>query len=385
MNRTSGSRLERISRDLLEPFVRKALESPDVSITEWEYRILKGDWASPKGIICRIFGRGTQHAQEVSWSVFLKVPSPAQSHRDPLHREPFQRELLLYQSGILDSLPEGIAAPRLLGVVEHPDDEPWMWIEDVAGAEALKWPLERFRLAGYHFGLLQGGFLAGAPLPDPPWMDTTGWLRPKLAQAFRRTRPILEKFKTHPLTKRLYDSQFGQGVRRLWSERAIFVEALERMPRSLCHGDFCYPNLFARRLPDGEDQTVVVDWQYSGWRQIGGDMAGLIADSSVIPVRRKAAEPEEFAGMMLEAYLSGLRDAGWKGDPRIARFACIATLALPWSLNLLCSLDGGVLRQPLCEENRPQLEQKLDEYVRNQEFLLELAEEARGLLEIVGL
>jgi len=158
---------------------------------------------------------------------------------------------------------------------------------------------------------------------------------------------------------------------------------LDRMPRSLCHGDFCYPNLFARRLADGGDQTVVIDWQYAGRRQIGGDMAGLIADSSILPVRRKAAEPEEFSEMILESYLSGLRAAGWTGDPRIARFACIATLALPWSINLLSSLNGGILAQPLSDESRPQLAEKLEQYAHRQRFLLALAAEARGLLEVV--
>lgn len=98
-------------------------------------------------------------------------------------------------------------------------------------------------------------------------------------------------------------------------------------------------------------------------------------------INREVLEP--FVRQALEAYLSGLREAGWEGDLRIAQFACLATLALPWSLNLLCSLDGWVLRQPLGQENRPQLEQRLDEYARNQRFLLALAEQARGLLDIV--
>lgn len=379
----SPSRLDRINGEVLKPFVREALEAPDVRVTEWDHRVVKGDWASPKGITCRIFGRGTQQAREVSWSLFLKVPSPPLAHPDPLRREPFQRELLLYRSGILDGLPEGIAAPRLLGVLEHADDEPWMWMEDVAGEESLRWPVERFGLAARHFGRLQGVFLAGAPLGDHRWLDISGRLRPALAKSFERAAPVLERFRTHPLTNRLRDTDIGTGLRRLWADREVFLDALDGMPRSLCHGDFCYPNLFARRLGDGADQTVVIDWQYSGRRQIGGDIAGLIADSSVIPVRRKAAEPEAFTEMVLEAYLSGLREAGWKGDMRIARFACLATLALPWSLNLLASLDGRVLRQPPGEENRLQLEQRLDEYVRNQSFLLALADQARGLLDIV--
>ena len=383
MNARNGSRLDRIDARLLTPLVRNALGSPDARITEWEHRVIKGDWTPPTGLVCRFFGRGAGPAGPVQWSLILKVPSPARLHPDVLRREPFQRELLLYRSGVLDNLPGGLAVPRLLGVMEHPGDEPWMWFEDVSGGESLHWPLKRFPLAAYHFGVMQGTFLAGAPLPDLPWMDISSRLGPQLARSFERVPPVLERFRAHPLANRLYDADLGRGVRELWADRAAFADALDRMPRSLCHGDFCYPNLFARRLADGGDQTVVIDWQYAGRRQIGGDMAGLIADSSILPVRRKAAEPEEFSEMILESYLSGLRAAGWTGDPRIARFACIATLALPWSINLLSSLNGGILAQPLSDESRPQLAEKLEQYAHRQRFLLALAAEARGLLEVV--
>ncbi|MBC8427771.1 phosphotransferase [bacterium] len=377
------SRLDKIDCDVLTPFVQKALESPNVRVTEWSLHVVKGDWTSSKRLVCRLFGRGKQEDDKVSWSIFLKVPNPTQTHLDVWHREPFQRELLLYQSGVLNNLPGGISAPRCLGVVEYADDEPWMWLEDIAGEPALQWPLERFKVAAHHFGILQGAFLAGASLPDYPWMDTSGWLRVKLANGAERIPLILERFQVHPLTKNLYNSEIGKRLRRLWADREVFFESLNRLPKSFCHGDFNYTNLFARRLPDGKEQTVAIDWQYSGFRQIGEDITGFIADSSIMPVRRKAAEPEDFTELILEGYLSGLEEGGWKGDKRIARFACLARLALPWSFNLLRELDHNVLCQPLCDENRPELWRKLDEYVRRQKFLLDLAEEARALLKIV--
>jgi len=107
------------------------------------------------------------------------------------------------------------------------------------------------------------------------------------------------------------------------------------------------------------------------------------ADSSIMPVRRKAAEPEVFTELILEGCLSGLKESGWKGDLRLVRFACLARLALPWSFNLLRSLNGGIFNQPLCEGNRSEMEMKLAEYVRRQSFLLKLSEEARELLGVV--
>jgi len=153
------------------------------------------------------------------------------------------------------------------------------------------------------------------------------------------------------------------------------------MPSSLCHGDFNYTNLFAPQGSVPDDRTFVVDWQYAGWRQIGSDITGLIADCSVAVARRKAAEPEEFLALVLPAWLEGLREAGWNADPAVPRFACLARLALPWTFNLLQGLNGGVLSKPLTPETKAGLEEKLEQYVRNQQFLLTLADEAGRILD----
>ena len=377
------SRLDKIDSEMLAPFVQKALGGRRVEITEWQCRTLKGDGTLAKRLVCRLLGRARLGEDETTWSIILKVPNPTPTHLDAWHREPFQREPLLYESGLLDALPGRLCAPRCLGVVEHADDEPWMWLEDVVGLPALEWPLERFGAAAYDLGVLQGAFLAGEPLPDVPWLDTTAWLHEKLAANAEPIPAVMERLAAHPLTRGLWQSRVGERVTRLWAGRAPFFDALSRVPRSLCHGDFNYTNLLARRSDRAEEQTVAVDWQYAGVRQMGGDIAGIIADSSILPVRRKAAEPEEFTELMLGGYLAGLRDAEWAGEPAIARFACIARLALPWSFNLLRSLDGQARRQSLCEDSRPRFQEHLAQYVRRQEFLLELAEEARALLPCV--
>jgi hypothetical protein len=153
------------------------------------------------------------------------------------------------------------------------------------------------------------------------------------------------------------------------------------MPQTLCHGDFCYPNAFDCRRSDGEIVTGVIDWQYAGIRQIGSDIAGFIADSSVIPVRRKAAEPEELMEIMLEEYLRGIEESGWKGDIRQVRFACLTYLALPWTFNQLPGLNARVLTQKPTAENRASMEQLVEKFRKPQEFLLDVMDEARRLMD----
>jgi len=376
------SRLAWLDAAALTPVVRSALGRADLAVTTWDCQVVKGE-ARPDGrLVCRISGRArTGGRDEVPWSVFLKVPNATHTHRDPWYREPFQREVLLYESGLLADLPGGIAAPRLLGLTRRADEEPWMWLQDVTGLPALQWPVERFAHLARQFGRMQGAFLAGRPLPDLPWLKADHWLRQQFLAGVEPTALAWERFCEHPLTRSLRRSDLGRRLADLWDRRERFLSALEAMPCSLGHGDFNYTNLFAPQEGDPDQRTFVVDWQYAGWRQIGRDIAGLIADCSVCVARRKAAEPEEFLALVLPAWLEGLREAGWDADPDVPRFACLALLAVPWTFNLLQGLNGAVLSQPVASETRAGLEEKVGRYVRKQQFLLALADEAWRILD----
>ena len=376
------SRLAWLDAAELTPVVRSALGRADLTVMTWDCQVVKAESRPDGRLVCRVSGRArTDGRDDLPWSVFLKVPNATHTHRDPMYREPFQREVLLYESGLLDDLPGGIVAPRLLGVTRRADDEPWMWLQDVTGLPALQWPVERFGRLGRQFGRMQGAFLAGRPLPDLPWLETGHWLRERFLAGAARAAVAWERFPEHPLTRPLYQSDLGRRLTDLWERRETFLRALEAMPCSLCHGDFNYTNLFAPQGGGPDEGTFVVDWQYASWRQIGSDITGLIADCSVCVARRKAAEPEEFLALVLPAWLEGLHEAGWDADPGVPRFACLARLALPWTFNLLQGLNGGVLSQPLTPETKAGLEQKVEGYVRNQQFLLTLADEAGRLLD----
>jgi len=374
------SRLERIDACLLTPFVEAAVGRTGLRITEWDHDLVKGQWASTGRLVCRLFGTASDETDEFPWSLYLKVPNPADTNYCPWHREPIQREVLLFRSGLLEHLPGKIAAPRLLGMTEHADEEPWMWIEDVGGDSAFEWPAERFGVTARQFGRMQGEFLAGRPLPDEPWMETSGWLGVQLAEAAGPMAETTQRIGKHPFTQKHWRSQFSERVQTIWSRRSALFAAMEHAPKSLCHGDFVYGNLFHRAAPDGGSETATIDWQYSGLRQIGGDIAGLIADCSVVAPRRKVAEPEEFSAIVLNGYLSGLRESGWRGDTDLARFAVLARLGLVCFCWALPSLDAEAVTRRAGAGNRGEIETALEEGAHRLEFLLKQAEAAAALL-----
>ncbi|HZG67862.1 MAG TPA: hypothetical protein VEZ12_14040, partial [Herpetosiphonaceae bacterium] len=82
----------------------------------------------------------------------------------------WKREVLAYQSGILEDLGGGLVVPRVYAVMERPGGMVWLWLEDIVEAYATPWPLERYGLAARHLGAWQGTYLAGRPLPDAPWL-----------------------------------------------------------------------------------------------------------------------------------------------------------------------------------------------------------------------
>jgi Ser/Thr protein kinase RdoA (MazF antagonist) len=273
-----------------------------------------------------------------------------------------------------------MAGPRLLGITEYDGEEPWMWIEDVGGESAFKWPVERFGVTARQFGRMQGEFLAGRPFPDEQWLETSGWLGVQLAEAAEPMAETIERIAKHPLTQGLWRSEFNERMQTIWARREALCEAMERGPKSLCHGDFVCGNLFDRAAPDGGIETAVIDWQYCGLRQIGGDIAALIADCSVLAPRRKVAEPEEFSAVVLDGYLSGLRESGWRGDTDLARFAVLARLGMLWLCYALPSIDAEAVVRQAGAWNREETEKALEEGAHRVDFLLRQAEAAAALL-----
>lgn len=82
--------------------------------------------------------------------------------------------------------------------------------------------------------------------------------------------------------------------------------------------------LFARRR-DGHDQIVAIDWSYGGIASIGEEMAPLV-NASIGFGAVTLSEAFRLEQIVLEGYVAGLRDAGWRGDPDQVKFSYAATL-----------------------------------------------------------
>ncbi len=317
-------RLKAVDQTTLTPLVRRALENESVEVIDWHNQPLEGGFGESYGIY-RFQGKARSPDEILAWSLILKATGPAIGSQEPAAWNYWKREVLIYQSGLLDDLPGDLVAPRCFGVVEYPGQEFWLWLEDIAETGAGVWPLERYGLAARHLGQFNGAYLAGKSIPKVPWLST-GQFRQRLAMA---EAGVLElpRLSQHPLFEGLLPGDSVERSLRLWAERKRFLAVLDRLPHSLCHRDAFRRNLIARRGQDGREQTVALDWAMAGTGVIGQEIGPLFA-ASLRFVAVDIARLSNLDAIIFAGYLDGLRDAGWRGDARLARFGYAATAAL---------------------------------------------------------
>jgi hypothetical protein len=317
-------RLKVVDQATLTPLVRRALENESVEVMDWHDQPLEGGFGESYGIY-RFQGKAQSPDETLAWSLILKATGPAIGSQEPSAWNYWKREVLVYQSGLLDDLPGDLVAPRCFGVVEYPGQEFWLWLEDIAETGDGVWPLERYGLAARHLGQFNGAYLAGRPLPEEPWLSP-GQFRQRLAMA---EAGVLElpRLSQHPLFEGLLPGDSVERILRLWAARERFLAVLDRLPRSLCHHDAFRRNLIAWRGQDGREQTVALDWAMAGTGVIGEEITQLFA-ASLRFVAVDLARIPDLDAIIFAGYLDGLRDAGWQGDNRLARFGYAATAAL---------------------------------------------------------
>ncbi len=133
---TFADRLAALDAAALTPLVRQALRNESAEVTSFQYAALSSGFAG-----MTVGGHGTFRFRGVaggaSWSLILEVLGRTAGAGSDAPRDwnYWKREVLVYQSGLLAGLPQGLSAPRCFGVSAQADDEYWIWLEDL-GAPA---------------------------------------------------------------------------------------------------------------------------------------------------------------------------------------------------------------------------------------------------------
>jgi len=200
----------------------------------------------------------------------------------------------------------------------------WLWLEDVAERRGPAWSRSRYAEAAAVLGAWNGAYLAERALPACPWLSR-GWLRSYVDTA-SRALSRLEDDLAHPLVRRLYPGDSAARFLAFWAGREALLDALDEGPQVLCHLDANRRNLLAGGGAD-LSACVAVDWSFVGPSALGVDVAPLVVGSVLLYEADIDALPA-LEAVALNAYVAGLRRAGWRGDERDVWFAYAAAAAL---------------------------------------------------------
>jgi hypothetical protein len=379
----SADPLHTLERSAITPLVRRAVHSPTVEVSDWSvYPIHSGDG---EGLgVYRFVGTGEDRAQPVEWSIILKAFGAPDEGGEESDWNYWKREAMAYRSGLLDDLPGGIAAPRCLGVEELADGIVRLWLEDVAPANDEPWYLDRYELAARHLGQFNGAYLAGQPLLDARWLSTN-WLR-RWVDANEAAIAHLKRVLEHPLVRRVYPEGVARSFLRLWAERELFLDRLDRLPHTLCHLDAFRRNLLDRRLSDGSHQTLALDWAFVGKGALGEELGPLIQASTEF-FEAEGIAAQELEEVAFQGYLEGLTDAGWRGDAQVVRFGYVASTALRYGVGTVRLVLPILLDERLHARveqllGRP-MEEVLKKWAEETGHMVPLTDETHRLADVV--
>jgi hypothetical protein len=335
----------------------------------------------------RISGLAQSAGQTKPWSVVLKAPGAGgMASDDPAAPEYWKREARAYQSGYLQDLPGGLAAPRCYGVTDESEHEAWIWLEDIP-QPTVPWTMDRHALAGFHLGQFNGAYLTGRPMPpDVDWLlqggRTPGWIARVEPQIDR-----LYRFLETPLGRHWFRPGDHDRIERLFANRHVLLQALDRLPRCFCHHDAFRRNLMDRRTADGRVETVAIDWSYTGIGGVGQEIAMTIW-VALQWLEVTAQQAAAFEQAVYEGYLAGLRDTGWRGDPRQVRLGYTATASLvnclAWPIYMNDALKDAqsiALGESIIGHSIGEI---IDQWATIQPQLFALGEEALELRVTVG-
>ncbi|HEV2128864.1 MAG TPA: hypothetical protein VGR22_09625 [Thermomicrobiales bacterium] len=377
--------LDWLNVDELHEPVGRMLGAPVDAIVGWSTTQMVGGSGEAIGV-WEVSGIAFAEGTPREWMIVLKGWGAGSATISPDAWEWPRREGCVYTSTLLDELPPGLAAPQYYGRTERPDGTEWLWLERVFDTDRDPWPLERFAEVARQLGRFNGHWLATGTLPSDPWLSRD-WVM-KWAERVAPEIGMLDRADGHPLVDRAFPAEVRRGYRRIWKERARLYSALSGLPKTVCHLDAFRRNVSRRETQTGSEMALL-DWSFTGIAAVGEEMTPLIAASlyfgDVPPSQAAALE-----SVVLDAYVAGLDDSGWHGDPELARLGYLIATVLRYGVGcvpqMVRVLSGEAKGVTGPDGKIPPLEQVagrfgvLDEWLveRSNEVLARLAPSSPG-------
>ena len=305
---------------LSESLVRVGLEQDGWQVVEPQHsRWLTADiWELTKGHHHLVVKRLARH-REVGTTAFTRHWSQDCGSIDRWNY--WLREPLAYQSGVVGCFAEeGVRAPACVGV-DITDEDAVVAMEFVDGTPAENWDIDTYAEVARRLGSIS----KANSLSAERYQTLNGCLKGSCATTAPK-KPVIwellddDRAWNQPLVAEHFPPALRSAANELHAQRHRLYSVLESLPRTLCHLDFWTKNL----IETDDGSFVLLDWAFVGDGALGEDIGNLVPDAAhdffvepdQLPKLRKAT---------LDAYVAGLGDVGWQGDPRIVELAMAAS------------------------------------------------------------
>jgi hypothetical protein len=326
------AQFEALDEPTLTMVVSRALGIATIKVIQWHVTSIHGNYNPLTLGVYRIAGSAQDNTHVLPWSVVLKVVQGSDRIarlnsewlNDASHFLYWQREPLVFQSGLLNGLRSNLVPVRCYAVLEPAADLRWLWLEDLQEKPA-PWSLARHIAAARHFGEFNGAFIHRYPLQDYGWL-THHFLRQWVAfcRAWGSDATLSDpSVWAAPTVQGVLPSDLAPRILEVLGDAEHLLAPIEQLPHTLSHLDTDRRNLFSRTDWSGQEQTVAIDWGFLGLAAVGEDLGNQVG-GNLFHLALPAADAAQYAKAAFEAYLDGLQAMGWRGKLEHVRFASLA-------------------------------------------------------------
>ncbi|GAA4587757.1 hypothetical protein GCM10023194_37640 [Planotetraspora phitsanulokensis] len=297
----------------LTDLVRTCLDEKDAEVESVHVEVIDRVSGTPStGGLRRVSGTT---ACGPRWSFFVKSIHAArhwpdigivpEAYRATFDAEfPWRAEADVYDSGL--PLPEGLRLPRLYFVDDLGDDRLDLWMEDVRIAPG-EWDLTRYTAAARALGGLAALRPADGPGTTPGFRT---YVRNRVVQG---ALPALREpsLWRHPLVAPYADGLLRMDLDILGHRIPDLLDAADRLPHTMAHGDASPENLLVPADAPGE--FVAIDWGWQTPVPVGFDLGQLLVGRA----HQGMIEPGELPAVhraIQTGYAQGLADGGMADD-----------------------------------------------------------------------
>lgn len=274
---------------------------------------------------------------------------------------PWHFELDIYESGIGDTLPDGMRTPTLHHVHRFDDDHIALWWEYVPESQK-PWCNTDFTRSAYLLGRLAARRRAGAQcnsrLPSVCLRtDRQGALRyyvetrvmigsvPAIADRAVWDSPLLAGAADDP--------DLRDDLLTLAERVPDLLDQLDTLPQTFAHGDASPRNLL---IPASDPaQRVVIDWGFGTPLPIGFDLGQLLVGLAHEGGPNPSSLPR-LAPLIESAYRAGLDAEGYSHSERDVHTGFIGGIAVR---SALCAIPFEMLDAPATPELHDQMTDRL--------------------------